>query len=210
MLFVPNAELVDDTTETIGFVYSYRPTMGQENWSRFRGWNFTCGCRSLEGRIFFADKNSKIWIYGTEHDPIEADYLDYISTVVDDVGVGIEFDWELPWLDMGQRSKTKQTKFISFDTRGASEFTVRMYVDNHLEVASVDAPQLLTEFSGGEQGLFGSGLQPYGGGRNTAVKKHIAWPAKFEIMKLRFSGIADAGLAFTSITIQYLQGGINR
>jgi hypothetical protein len=36
MLFVPNAETVEDTTETVAFVYNYRPSLQQASWSRYR------------------------------------------------------------------------------------------------------------------------------------------------------------------------------
>lgn len=194
IVFIPNTDSITTTTETVGYVYNYRPSLGQQNWARFRGWNFTCGVRSLAGNNFFGDKNGNIWLYGTEADPID-----------DDNGTAITFSWEVPWLDFGNRSITKSSRYISFDTRGASEFTVDMFVDNF-----TDTPHLTTRFSGGEQGLFGEGSQPYGGGRNTAVKKQYAWPCKFEIAKLRFSGQSDAQLAFVSITIDYMTGGKNR
>lgn len=205
MVFIPNAELLANTTETLAYVYNYRPMLGQDNWSRFRGWNFTCGARSLSGRVFFGDKNAKIWLYGTETDEVNSDYIDLVSPASDPVGVPITFDWELPWLDFGNRAVTKRSKYLELDTRGASEFAVHMYVDNF-----IDSDTLYMEFSGGEQGLFGGGPQPFGGGRNTAIKKHFGWPSKFKIAKLRFTGSADAQLAFVSITMHYQTGGINR
>jgi hypothetical protein len=199
MLFVPNAEAQADTTETVAFVYSYRPALRVENWSRFRGWNFTCGVTTLAGSVLFADADANVWLLGTEANPYSQDYINGTS------GTDIEFEWELPWFDLDQRDKSKNSKHISFDTRGASEFTIEMFVDNFL-----DTPACSMRFSGGEQGNFGSGSQPAGGGRNTSRKKHYAWPAKFQIAKFRFSGTADAQLAFVSITLRYLLGGINR
>lgn len=199
LLFVPNGDTVETTTETSVFVYNYRPVLKHENWAKFEGWNFTCGARSLSGRIFFGDADANIWLYGDRQDQIDTDYT------VGTVGVGIEFVWELPWADFGDRTRVKHSKHISFDTRGASEFTVQMFVDNF-----VDTPALEMRFSGGEQGNFGSGPQPYGGGRNTSRKKHYAWPTKFEIAKLRFSGTANAQLSFVSVSLHYLVGGINR
>lgn len=199
MLFIPNAELLADTTETVAFVYNYRPVLKQESWARFRGMNFTCAARSLAGNLFFGDKDGNIWLYGSrKNNPINTDYT------VTGVGTPIDFTWETPWIDNGSRDHIKNSKHISFDTRGASEFTVQMFVDNY------DTPSLESRFSGGEQGQFGGGPQPYGGGRNTSRKKHYAWPCKYEIAKFRFTGSADAGLAFASFTLRYLGGGINR
>lgn len=199
MLFVPNAETLAGTTETVAFVYNYRPSLRQESWARFRGMNFTCGNRSLGGRIFFGDANGDIWLYGARDDLISHDYE------VGGEGDGIAFDWEMPWFDLGSRMRTKTSKYISFDTRGASEFDVSMYVDNF-----TDTPALTMRFSGGSQGQFGGGPQPFGGGRNTSRKKHFGWPCKFMIGKLRFTGTADAQLSFVSVALQYLNGGINR
>lgn len=199
MLFVPDAELIADTTETAAFVYNYRPSLQQAAWARYRGMNFTCGIRTLQNNIFFGDNDGTLWRFGSTQLPVELDYKEGA------LGTPIEFDWELPWFDFGKRTNVKHTKKIAFDTRGASEFTVQMYVDNFL-----DTPALSMRFSGGEQGEYGDSAQPYGGGRNTSRKKHYNWPSKFEIMKLRFTGTADAGLSFVSISLQYLFGGINR
>lgn len=199
MLFIPNAELLANTTETVAFVFTYRPALKHEAWSRYRGMNFICGARSLAGNLFFADADGNVWLYGSrENRPINTDY-----TIAGE-GIPIEFTWEMPWFDLGRRDHIKQSKHISFDTRGASEFTAQMFVDNF------DTPSLEMRFSAGEQGLFGGGDQPYGGGRNSAIKKHYSWPTKFEIAKLRFTGQSDAGLAFVSVTLRYLMGGINR
>jgi hypothetical protein len=143
-------------------------------------------------------------LYGSEANPIAADYIDLISPTVDAVGVPIEFSYEMPWLDFGDRANAKHSKYISFDTRGASEFTVEMFADNLSDAV------LSTSFSAGEQGQFGDGPQPYGGGRNTSRKKLYAWPAKFQIAKLKFSGQASEGWGLVSITVHYLGGGIRR
>jgi hypothetical protein len=203
-LFVPNSNELGTTTETRVFVYN-RLADNAEAWNEFTGWNFTCGARSLHGNVFFGDSDGKIWLYTGERD-----YVDLSVTPIDE-GVGINFDWELPWLDFGSRGNSKTTKYISFDTRGASEFICRMYVDNLLVGENdVDTPALSMQFSGGEQGAFGNEAQPYGGGRRTSNKKLFSWPCKFQLAKLRFSGTAEEGLEFIAITMHYLQGGINR
>jgi hypothetical protein len=204
MLFIPNADAIGDTTETHVFTYSYRSVLKQDNWSEWGGWNFTCGCRSLQGNIFFGDANGDIWLMGSRDNPVHADYVDLVSVPPDNdpEGVAITFDWELPWMDFRNRTQVKNSKYIGFDTRGYGEFTCSMYVDN-----ITSAPTLSTLFSGGEQGAFGDGDQPYGGGRNTSYKKLYAWPAKFEIAKFRFQGSIREPLAFVSISLQYQLGG---
>lgn len=199
MLFVPNNESLDDTDETVAFVFHYHPTENIQNWSRYRGMNFTCATRSLESRLFFADKNNIIWLFGNRDDPIDLDYYDGTT------GQDINFVWEWPWFDLGDRSKTKTSKYIAFDTRGASQFSFEMYTDNFTAV-----PALAIEFSGGEQGDFGDGTVPLTRPRPTADKHLYSWPTKFEIAKFRISGKANAQLAFVSVTLHYLVGGINR
>jgi hypothetical protein len=202
ILFIPDAELLADTTETVGFVYNYRPQLKQESWARFRDMNFTSAVRSLAGNLFFGDASGNIWLYGSrKNNSIDTDY-----TIAGE-GDAINFVWEWPWVDLGSRDRSKDSKHIAFDTRGASEFTVDMFVDNF---DNDDQVALSMRFSGGEQGEYGDGDQPFGGGRNTSRKKHFAWPCKFEIAKLRFSGASDAGLAIVSVSMRYLIGGINR
>lgn len=198
MLFVPSADLLSQRV----FVYNYRPTINQAAWCEFGGWNFVAAMKSQAGNIFFCQSDGRIWLYGNKERPYTADF---INDPIGNQGVGIAFDYEMPWIDFGARTQTKSSKYISFDTRGSSEFTCEMYVDN-----IISEPALSTRFSGGEQGGFGNGPQPFGGGRNTANKKLYAWPCKFEIMKLRFYGTADAGLSFVSISMHCLTGGIMR
>lgn len=209
MLFIPNTNDVQTTTETRGFLYAYRPSLKLNAWGEIRGWNWTCGCRSLEGTLFFADRDGKIWRYGNREAPVYTDFCDSISEIdsgdFNPAGVAIEFDWELPWLDFRNRAMSKNTKHIQFDTRGDGEFTLAMYVDN-----IVSQPALSMGFSGGEQGGYGHGPQPFGGGRNTSYKKLFAWPTKFQIAKLRCSGSTTGELAFVSITMHYQMGNLNR
>lgn len=210
LLFVPN----EDFTQRQVFVYSYRPKLRQEGWATFSGWNFTCGVRSLQGTIFFGDVDGKVWLYGSRDNVLTRDFIDTITVSPGNHPDGDPIIWELeqPWLDFGARDKVKNSKYISFDTRGVGEFTVKMYVDNLVRGGNgVLTPALVTEFSGGDQGGYGHGDQPYGGGRNTSRKKLYAWPAKFEIAKLNFSGSTENSNVIdkiVSITLKYNQGSI--
>ena len=207
LLCIPNSNTLAATTETPIFVYSYRPSLRQDSWAEFRGWNFTCGATSLQGNIFFGDRIGNIWVYGTRDNPTYKDFIDDYHSVGANPGVPIVFDWETPWLDMGARAAIKNNKFISMDTRGPAVFTMSMYVDN-----ITSAPQLQMTLSGGEQGPF---VNPPGGAvsvmaRPTSYKKQIAWPTKYTIAKLRAQGSTTTALSFVAITMHYLQGGINR
>lgn len=203
MLFVPNNNSLVDTTETRVFVYT-RLADNKEAWSEYRGWNFTCGAKSLQGEVFFGDTNGDIWLHTAATDFGDTTVLPNVA------GVGIDFDWELPWLDFGNRALSKHSKYIAFDTTGESEFVCTMYVDELRGEDGELSAALTTEFSGGSQGQFGMGDQPYGGGRNTSRKRKYAWNAKFMIAKLRFTGTSTEELSFISITMHYLQAGINR
>lgn len=210
MFFIPDTDVEATTIQTTGYVFNYRPSLNVAGWARFDGWKWTCGCRSLQGNLFFGDANGKIWLYGNEQEPVSVDFKDD-PTINSGDGLEIVFDWELPWSDITKRSKSKTSKYISMDTRGTAEFNLSMYVDRYLVNADLaDAPLLSMEFTAGDSGGFGSGDAPYGGGRNTADERLYVWPAKFQLMKLRVRGRATEPLKFVSITMHYLLGGIFR
>lgn len=210
MFFIPNADALEDTTETRAFAYVYEPSLNITSWARYDGWNFTCGCRSAQGRLFFGDVVGKLWIYGHQDDPIYADFLND-PEIEDGTGRAITFDWELPWSDINKRMKTKTTKYISMDTEGTALFNVSMYLDRFTRnEANVDAPHLSMDMVGGDAGGFGVDDAPYGGGRNTAHEKLWSWPAKFMLMKLRIRGNVKEKLKFASVSLLYLDGGYLR
>ena len=199
MLFVPNAASVGDTTETRAFVLTFGNGFRHAAWSEYRGWNFTCGCRTLTGNMVFGDASGKLWVLGNKNNEV---FLDYANS---DQETEIAFDWITPWLDFGARGDVKNSKYIGFDTRGKAEFTCDMFVDRY-----EDTPVLSVEFSGGSQGQYGNGPQPFGGGRNTSYERLYAWPTKFKIGKLRFHGTSDDALAWVSIILHYQRGSIRR
>ena len=210
LFFVPNAATVAETTETKAFVFNFRPSLKVAAWARFDGWNWVCAVRTSQNNIFFGDKSGKLWLYGSAETPILSDFTNDV-TVNGGLGVPILFEWELPWSDFGKRAKSKLTKFISFDTRGLARFTCKMYIDRYkVDRNGADAPALVTEFVGGDVAGFGNDNQPFGGGRDTSNELLYSWPSKFQLAKLNFSGAASGGLSFASITMHYIDGGINR
>ena len=196
MLFVPNAATVAATTETRVYVLHYSQTDRQVRWTYFTGWNFTCGCRTLQGNVVFGDKVGDLWLYGNSQNRLTKDYIRQPGT-----GQPIAFEWETPWIDFRARSQTKTSKYVGFDTEGTGEFACQMFVDRYL-----DAPACEMQFSGGDQGQFGKGPQPFGGGRNTSYEKNYAWPSKFKLAKMRFSGSVSEPLKFVAFTLHYLSG----
>jgi hypothetical protein len=151
-----------------------------------------------------------------------------------DSGVPIRFIWELPWSDNKDRFLTKSSRYISFDTVGDNTFTVEMFIDNIYEDESdfgedwiedelkfddetgwdVDVldPTLSITFVGGTGPGFGSAGygKDFGGGRPTRLEKLYAWPARYKLQKLRFTGDATKPLKFVSITLAYLKGSPRR
>jgi hypothetical protein len=194
MLFVPNNVAPDAATETRVFVLNYSASERANRWTEFRGWNFTCGCRTLLGNVVFGDYNGNLWLLGNSQRPINSDN-----------GNDIVFEFETPWIPFGSAIDVKNSKYISFDTEGTAEFQVRMFVDRWN-----DAPACVGDFSGGDQGGFGNGNQPFGGGRNTSFKKKYGWPAKFLIAKFNFSGSTKQPFRLVGMSLEYLQGGTRR
>ena len=208
MFFIPNRNA--DATETVGFGFTFRTNLRVSAWHRIEGWNFTCGTRSAEGRIFFGDKNGKIWIKGSELDPIYADFVSD-STINSGEGIAIDWEWELAWADFQSRLNTKTTRYISFDTRGRADFTVEAYLDRiETNKDGVRTPHLSMTFVGGSLLGYGDGDQPFGGGRISSDERYYAWPAKFKLMKLRLFGSTTDKLSFHSISFLYRKGNTQR
>ena len=146
MLFIPNHDLVSNTTETRGYVFKKNTTLKIEAWSEVRNWNWSSACSSSLKRIFFTS-GTEVFLYGTDDDPITKDYQGSqemwdddtpwtdntgwtpVASVADS-GVPIPFVWELPWSDAGQRFLTKQSRYINFDTLGDQQFSCAMFTDN--------------------------------------------------------------------------------
>ncbi len=154
-----------------------------------------------------------------------------------DSGLSIYFDWEWPWNDLGLRDSIKYSKHIKIDTRGTARFTAEMYIDNILldntdvgeswtdetvyddgfgwawyDLARPLDPALSMDFVGGDR--LGFGLETpqseFGGGRISSDEREYAWPTKFKLMKMRFTGYADAPLQFVSVTMNFIGGTIRR
>jgi hypothetical protein len=109
--------------------------------------------------------------------------------------------------------ESKETKYIGLDTQGTANFTVQAFVDNILTANGVPAPLLSMDFVGGSSSGFGNspfGDAPFGGGRRTAEERLYAWPAKFKLLKLIFSGSTTQPLKFISVSLAYIRSSIRR
>ncbi len=212
MLFIPNADTLGATTETLCFVYTSISSIKLKAWSLFKGWNFECAARSALNRIFLSHEH-RIYVYGARVDPFYGDLIDDPDIAVPADGVPVSFVWELPWADFDKRMNIKKSRYIGFDTTGTAEFTAKMFIDNIYEDKSDPGtllPTLEVQFTGGDSPGFGGGGQPFGGGRRTSNERLWAWPAKFKIAKLRFEGSSIEPLAFVAITIAYHEGSVRR
>lgn len=207
MLFVPNHPLLASTTETTCWVYTTKPSQKIEQWSKFEGWNFRAACRSFLNRIFLADA-TRIYVYGTESDQY---YADRINGPNGADGDDVDFDLEFPWVDFGDRGNIKHSRYVQLESLGTSPFTLEMYIDNiRYDVDGADDPALSQSFVGGESGGYGSGEQPYGGGRRTIDERAWNWPSKFKIAKFRIKGSSKKSLRIISLTVSRLHGSNRR
>lgn len=193
-------------TETTGYVYHSNVTQSRRKrrvWSRFRSWNWSCGCRTALGNIFFGRTDTlKIYRYGNDQARMQQDYID-------DSPVDIDFVWELPWAAFNARFNTKRWRYLGFDTRGRARFTVKTFVDNiYKDNLGRQLPNNEADFVAGDTPGYGVGSQSYGGGRNTRNERNVAWPLKAKLIKVRVEGSSDKAMRIIAIIVGYLRGSI--
>jgi hypothetical protein len=204
MLFIPNADTVAETTETVCYVVTYNRKKQIKAWHRFRGWNFRCGTRDENDELFFYN-GTKLYRYGSKFNTVSADFVG--DPAVGSEGTDIAFDWELPWLDIGTRSRYKNLKYIKIGSYGTASFDVQLYCDyQQLDMNNQPTPQLVLPMVGGGTPGFGGGAQPYGTGRTTNDPRPWAFRARFVLGKFRFIGATKLPLRFYAITLFYHLG----
>ena len=174
-------------------------------WSTFSSWRFGGGCNSLRNRLFLFEDN-KIYLYGNSAFENEAFTGDKISDANPN-GDAIPFTWEQPWVNVGNRSKSKVLRHLKIDTAGAAQFTVQVFVNRVYKNFDGELnPAAQLEFVAGSSNGFGVDVGPYGGGRRANDERFFGLPAKFKIMKLRVVGSSSRGLTITGVSMVYLQG----
>lgn len=219
MLFIPTKfDENGNQTETTCYVYtldnSYKLTSVGGSWSKFVGWNFQCGCTSALKEIFFFDK-TKLYLLGNSDNPFYADFIDdpdYPDENGELSGKEIEFEWEFPWADFGDRSATKHSRYLAISSTGNSDFSIDFFTDyiyynNYYKKLD---PSLTLNFLAGDSHGWGNGKQSYGGGRITNNEQLFAWTTKFKIGKFRIHGASKYKLNINSITLYYQMGNIRR
>lgn len=75
-----DVDIIRIRTETTAYALTYNKSLKIKAWSRYRGWNFSCGTTSLYGRVFLA-KYGKVWRMGNRFDPINADFKGEFDTI---------------------------------------------------------------------------------------------------------------------------------
>jgi len=194
------------------FMMRYRADFSKVSWSEIRGWSFTSACTSEKGRVFFG-QGTRIYQYGNSVFADENYYADYTTTGED--GNDIVFDWEFPWLDAGNRIKTKLLKKVTFDTTGTSAFSLQCFVNNFYKNLDDEfTPSVEMSFVAGNAGGYGNndegyGGNGYGGGRRANDERFFGFPVRFRILKMRFYGSTKKPLRIVSISLIYLRGNYN-
>jgi len=190
-------------TETYGYIYTFVNELKIRAWARFRGWRWRASCRTELGSVIFAD-DKKLYTYGDGNNPI---YQDFEGTPAVSP---IAFAWELPWADFDKRMHEKHTRYMQLDTRGTATFTMMMFVDGLYKLDGLLIPNNVITLVGGDNGGYGNGQQPYGGGRRTQDQRLYAWTARGKLFKLRFEGIIAEPLNVVAISLLYQNGSIRR
>lgn len=254
--------IIHDSIYGKTFVYTFDATLKVSAWSEFVGWQWTCGCQSSLGQVFYV-RDSRVYMYGNlaYDEEFFADYIDdrignwansamyaagdvlrdtdldsswicliphaasVIGTFVEDradqptfweayEGDAIDFLWEMPWVDAGQRQRIKKIGYISADTKGTAQFDFSIFVDFlHQDEDGVQIydPAIVLPFVGGDiRGFGGTPEQPFGGGRRSTDARLWQSPVKFKTAKFVISGSTRNRLRMIALTILYSQGSYQR
>lgn len=218
LLFIPNSNDINNITETICYAYTLRNGTNSSvldgAWSKFTGWNFQCGLTTALNEVFLINK-TKLYILGNIDRQYFADFIDdpeYPPKDEEDIsGKAIDFEWELPWTDFGNRAGTKHSRYIAISSTGTSKFDIDLFLDYiYYNVDGNKDPQLSLNFVGGDSAGYGKGKQPYGGGRRTNSEYLFAYTSKFKIAKFNIHGSSKDKLNINSLTVYYQSGNIRR
>ena len=127
-------------------------------------------------------------------------------------GEPIDFAWELPWSDFGQRQNTKALRFTHIDANGSAQFKMDIFADNIYKDAATSklTPARSITFVPNEAGAYGAGIQVYGAGRRTREQKLWQVPVKCKLLKLRLTGSTVQSLSISAISLMYQKGSMVR
>jgi hypothetical protein len=246
IFFIPASTALDSQPAPALSVYCASIRKGGIAWSRFVGWPFQSGTVSTEGRVFLAIRQT-LYRYGNKNEPILSDFEgvvsyqgppeDKVSTIVNGVfcdasflGLGIPFYHELPHTELKDRTNYKTLHYMSFDSDGASSFSVDLIVDDMKFrydtvgdrwsdstlftdgtgwlTASV-VPYATMSFVGGRRGAYNIGLPtPAVPTRPAGDMRLYAVYGRFRFLKLVFYGTSYSHLRIVSASLYYTMGSI--
>jgi hypothetical protein len=113
-------------------------------------------------------------------------------------GVPIEFQWWLPWADMREPARSKESRYLSVDAEGTIDFSINMLTDR------ISVPLLSMTMRNTIQPSAASGIRP------SNNEQLYAWPMRFNRMSLQVNGRAQSEASFISLSVLYLTGGYRR
>lgn len=127
-------------------------------------------------------------------------------------GEPVNFAWELPWSDFGQRQNTKAVRFMHADANGLAQFTTELYTDNIYKDTATGqlTPARAITFVANEAGAYGAGPQVYGAGRRTREQKLWQVPVKCKVLKIRTVGATTQPLSISAYSFMYQKGSMVR
>lgn len=129
------------------------------------------------------------------------------------LGIPIDFELELPWLDSKNPMSIKFLRFVSMATKGNAQFMLKAYVDNlyrnHAGNIIFD-PALSMEFIANEGPGFGFDAGPYGGGRRSGDPRLWKFPVKFKTLKLAITGEEAGDLELVNMSFLFSRGKFKR
>ena len=70
-----NVTVTPVNNEMIGYIFEFNREFKIRRWTRYRGWNFACGCSSQRSKVFLC-KGQRIYRMGDNEVPLFADFVD--------------------------------------------------------------------------------------------------------------------------------------
>ena len=170
----------DDEENKHCYMMRYSDDLKNITWSTLSGWDFTCGCNTLEKRVFFG-KDDKIYKYGNRVFENEKIYTDD--------GVAISIDAELPWLHVGGRAVKKSLKRLLIDTEGTAKFQIQLFRDKIYKDENDNYdPALTMDVVCGSASGYGDISETFGGERRLKDERYWGFPLEFKLIKIRLVG----------------------
>lgn len=196
--------------ESICYGFEYNRSLKIKRWTRLRGLQFSTGCQSQRGQMFFGHEG-KIYKYGSAHDPIHADYVGDTDVAADGLGVPIEWTCDTPWSDLSARTTNKAIKFVRHDTEGTGKFNFSIFADNIMRDPETNEliPVAQMEFTAGDTGGFGAANSAtWGSGRRT--RENMLWPmlVRGSLFRLRWHGKTREMVRVISTSLLYKAGSV--